>query len=105
MMMARNSVPDGPKLAEASVVALRSALQECLSHSGDAARLQAVLRNIATEARSKQMRAEQLLIALKDVWYSLPQLQRAPEGDEQNRMLQRIVTQCIREYYAARPAD
>ena len=62
--------------------------------------LQEALHRVAAEARSKHMLAERLLIALKDVWYSLPAIRQSPVGETQNRMLQRIVTLCIREYYS-----
>ena len=47
------------------------------------------------------MHAGQLLIALQDVWFGLPHLQDTAEDEEQARLLQRIVTLCIRAYYAA----
>ena len=59
------------------------------------------MQTIATEAREKQMRAEQLLVVLKDIWYSVPQIAQAPLGEQQNRLLQRVVTLCIREYYSS----
>src|SRR5437867_10355393 len=99
MMMARKSTPDRPELSAASLEALRAVLQECLAHTSETSSLQSVLQQIAVEARSRKMHAEQLLIALKDVWYGLPQIKLAPEGEEQNRLLQRVVTMCIREYY------
>jgi hypothetical protein len=98
MMMAHDSTPQAPKLSTSSVDSLRRAFREYLRDS-DAAQLQLALREIAVEAREKRMRAEQLLIQLKDIWFELPEISRAPEGDEQNRLLQRVVTLSIREYY------
>ena len=40
------------------------------------------------------------LVALKDIWYELPQMRAVTDVDEQHRLLQRVVTLCIREYYA-----
>ena len=45
------------------------------------------------------MRAEELLVLLKDVWFGLPAIRRMKEGEAQSRLLQRVVTLCIREYY------
>ena len=79
--------------------ALRSALEEYLISGGKTPSLQPALRRIAQEARQKKIHAEQLLIALKDVWFALPQVTRTP-NDRQNELLQRVVTFCIREYYS-----
>jgi len=98
MMMARDLTPQRPELDPASVEALTTSLQHYVEHGTDGD-LQSVLRRVAVEARGKHMHAEQLLIALKDVWYSLPSVRQAPEGDAQFRMLQRIITLSIRQYY------
>jgi len=100
MMMAPDRTPDVPELNAASLAALASALQN-YAHKADPTDLQPALQCIATEAREKQMRAEQLLVVLKDIWYSVPQIAQAPQGEQQNRLLQRVVTLCIREYYSA----
>jgi hypothetical protein len=55
---------------------------------------------MAAEAREKTVLPEQLLVVLKDVWYSLPGVQEMSDTTEQVRLLQRAVTMCIREYYA-----
>lgn len=100
MMMAHDSTPNRPELSAASVDALRSALQECLAQSSETSALQPALRQIATEARANKVHAEQLLVMLKDIWFALPQIGKAHEGEPQNRLLQRVVTLCIREYYS-----
>jgi hypothetical protein len=100
MMMAHDSTPNRPELTAASVEALRSALREYLEYSNETSALQSALRLIATEARAKKMHAEQLLVILKDVWFALPQIGQARESELQNRLLQRVVTLCIREYYS-----
>jgi hypothetical protein len=101
MMMAQDSTPDRPGLSKASVDALKSALEKFLADETDTATLQPALQRISTEARQKKIYPEQLLVLLKDVWYGLPQLRQMPEGERQHRMLQRVVTMCIREYYSA----
>jgi hypothetical protein len=42
---------------------------------------------------------EHLLITLKQIWSSLPEVRSVGDVEEQTRMLQRVVTMCIREYY------
>ena len=100
MMMAPDSTPDEPELSQATIDALQAALQKYLVDTDQVTALQPALRRIASEAREKKMRAEMLLILLKDVWFGLPQIRRMPEGEGQNRLLQRVVTLCIREYYS-----
>lgn len=103
MMMARDSTPNRPELLPASVNSLKVALQEYLERGSDTptVSLQSALRSIAAEAREKQMHAEQLLVILKDVWFALPDIGKVQGAELQNRMLQRVVTLCIREYYSA----
>lgn len=102
MMMAPDSTPNRPELSAAAVDALRSALQQFLEDSRETS-VQSALRLIAAEAREKHVHAEQLLVLLKEVWYSLPQVGRAPESEHETRLLQRVVTLCIREYYLTPP--
>jgi hypothetical protein len=40
-------------------------------------------------------------VVLKDVWNHLPEARAMPETGDQVRMLQRVVTMCIKEYYSA----
>jgi hypothetical protein len=100
MMMAKDSTPDRTRLSAASVALLESAVQKYLATPADESGLQPALRSIASEARERQMRAEELLLALKDVWYALPQVVAEKNSERQNKMLQRVVTLCIREYYS-----
>lgn len=99
MMMARDSTPPRPELSASSLEDLRRAFTGFL-RDGEATSLQTALRRIAAEARAKRMRADELLLQLKDVWYQLPEVSGAREGEEQDALLQRVVMLCIREYYA-----
>ena len=101
MMMAHDKTPDRPHLSAASVEGLESALRKYLADEQAISALQPALRVIAIEAREKKMQAEQLLIALKDVWFALPQIQQMTDTQRQSKLLQRVVTLCIREYYSA----
>lgn len=100
MMMAHDSTPHRPGLSSASLEALRSALERYLDQPDDSTDLQKALRRLAVEAKEKQIHAEQLLVTIKDVWYGLPQVAGAAVNDEKSRLMQRVVTLCIREYYA-----
>ena len=100
MMMAHDSSIPRPDLSRTTIAGLQQALAGFLANPADTGKLDSALRSLTTEARDKQMHAEQLLIVLKDVWYGLPQVREAPAGDAQNTLLQRVVTQCIRQYYS-----
>lgn len=97
MMMAHDSHAGRPELSPDSIAQLTAALEAYIvDHKADG--LHSALRRIALEARENGIHAEQLLVSLKDAWYALGPLQSADAG-EQTRMLQRVVSLCIREYY------
>jgi hypothetical protein len=100
MMMAHDSSPTPPGgLAEETIDAVRGALARYLRTPGNAVELRAALNQMADEARTKAILPEHLLITLKQLWSSLPEVRSVGDVDEQTRMLQRVVTMCIREYY------
>lgn len=98
-MMSPDLTPAGPQLDTETLRQLSASLHEFLRAGGTPESLEPALRRIAAEARERGVTAERLLIALKDLWYSLPAVENAASRDEQNRMLQRIITLSIRAYY------
>ena len=63
---------------------------------GDA---RAMMRRTCEAAHAHGIRAEQLLLLIKDAWRELPEARRVPRhaaGD----VLSRLITICIHEYYA-----
>jgi len=60
--------------------------------------LRDALRDLADDARARQIPPEYLLVVLKDLWRSLPQLRSATPSDEA-RLLQRVVSMSIAQYY------
>ena len=100
MMMAHDSSPTPPAgLAEETLNAVRAALVRYLRAPGNPTELRAALNQMADEARTKAILPEHLLISLKHLWGSLPEVRSVGDAEEQTRMLQRVVTMCIREYY------
>jgi hypothetical protein len=99
MMMAFDSTPPLARLDDETVAALRSALARFVKDGDDSTELRDALRRAAEEAREKGLRAEQLLVALKEIWYALPELARPARHDEHQRLLQRVITHCIDQYY------
>jgi hypothetical protein len=99
-MMAFDRTPGSQSLDAATVSALRAALTRSLETGSHGDDLKAVLATCAAEAKRKGVLAEQLLLALKDVWYSLPQVSSHPANEVQTRLLQQLIARCIQDYYA-----
>ena len=100
MMIQRDTGPMPPNaLANETVDAVRRALQGHTA-SDSTPELRTALHTLSREARDKAVPPEQLLITLKTVWQSLPEVENARDFGEQTRMLQRLVTICIKEYFA-----
>ena len=87
------------RLDDETLNTVRGALREYLRDANDPGALQASLLLMASEARTRSMLPEQLLIVLKDVWHGLPEVRSMHDTREQVPMLQRVVTMCIKEYY------
>lgn len=101
MMMAHDSSPPpAAGLAEETVARARLALSRYLENAdAGGEELRDALDAMATEAREKSMLPEQLLVVLKDIWYALPAVRAIEDSGAQIRLLQRVVTMCIKEYY------
>jgi hypothetical protein len=89
--------------SDAAVTALRSALQSHLRASAPAASLGHVLRVMSAEARRSDVPVQQLLIAIKSAWSSIPEARQGARTGLRDDMLDQIVTLCIEEFYATAP--
>ena len=98
--MAFDRTPGPQSLDGTTVGELRAALTRSLQAGSHGDDLKAVLARCASEAKSKGILAEQLLLILKDVWYSLPEVGKHSGNDVQTRLLQQLIARCIQEYYA-----
>lgn len=83
------------------LAAARSAMRAHLDGGGDG-RSREAARVLCDDAHGRRQQAEQLLIALKEAWQSLPETRGA--GGERTRQvtLDRFITICIEEFYARR---
>ena len=99
-MMAFEKTPSSPRLEATTIEALRAALARSITNGNHQDDLRDLLCRAATEAREKGIRAEHLLIALKDIWFSLPELADRSVNDVDNSLLQELISRCIQEYYA-----
>jgi hypothetical protein len=99
-MMAFDRSASSSALDAATVTELRESLARSAQSGDHGEDLKALLARAAADARQKGLQAEQLLVALKDIWYSLPHLSTQPGNDVQTRLLQQLIARCIQEYYA-----
>lgn len=98
-MMAYERTPNSG-LDPATLADLREALTRSMATGTHGDELKGLLRTLAEQARERGLHAEQLLIALKDVWYGLPNLPGRPGTDTQTELLQQLIARCIQEYYS-----
>lgn len=85
--------------ASLEVVFLDAGLRCADAPSDEQLDLRAPLREVCTEARRSGLRAEQLLVMIKDVWSGLPPgIAHVPSvhGDER---LNYVISTCVDEYY------
>ena len=99
-MMAPDRTPNSSALDPAIVTEMRAELSRSLKTGSHGDELKGLLSRAAIDARKKGIQAEQLLLVLKDIWYSLPQLATRHADDVQTRLLQQLIARCIQEYYA-----
>jgi hypothetical protein len=87
-------------LSDTTTNALRTAVLGHLRRNpdGDSALGQAVALVVA-EARERDMRAEDLILAFKALYDALPEPHSAAVRAEQMRLRERLVTACINAYY------
>jgi hypothetical protein len=83
---------------------LEMVFQDSHLHNADASasehrELRAALRQVCIEARRSGLRAEQLLVLIKEVWSGIPagiSRVRSMHGDER---LNYVISTCVDEYY------
>lgn len=86
---------------ERAVVALRSALQARIAvPERDDEGFRHALRLMGADARRRGVRVEQMIVALKEAWRSLPEVQALPAGGPRDTVLNGVITMFIEEFYA-----
>ena len=86
-------------LSERAMTALRTAIQGQFRQPTADHALRRALHALCLEARSKDLRAEQLIMVFKRAWHTLPE-SRGPETRKKQAVLDRLITICVEEYYA-----
>jgi hypothetical protein len=67
--------------------------------------LRASLREICADARRAGLRAEQLLVLIKDVWSSSPSAIARVQTMHGDERLNYVISTCVDEYYGVEPRD
>ncbi len=78
---------------------LRAALRRRLRGYDEDGAVRSALQAMARVARERNVRAEHVVMMLKELWRSLPEVQRSRNSLEHARLLERLVTICIDAYY------
>jgi hypothetical protein len=91
-----------PSLSPEVVSLLRASLERWLRDDGtDNAPLGDALRAAAIEARTRGVRAEELLVTLKSTWLEVGGSPKAPHSSSApGKRLDELVTACIKAYYS-----
>lgn len=88
-------------LSESTMTELRVALTEQLKRTdGITAELSKLLLRAGREAREGSLRPEQLLLIFKQLLNSLHETSQSKSAGEYERVRERLVTVCIKAYYA-----
>src|SRR5215212_6727015 len=88
-------------LSDSTIKELQAALIEQLKSSdGPAPELTKLLTQVASEARQKKIKPEELLVVFKQVWNSLAESIRPHNVQLHDNVRETLVTLCIRAYYA-----
>lgn len=107
-MMAHDSSSSPPPriLSDETTAALRTAVLGHLRKGpGDGEALGDAVARVVAEARERDMRAEELILAFKALYDALPEPGSAAARAEQMHLRERLVTACINAYYGIDGAD
>jgi hypothetical protein len=91
-----------PKLSDGILKSLRDGLATCSPRQGLSPEARQALASICSVARENDWTPEQLLILVKEVCYTSPEITRLITTSEREALLSTIVTGCIQEYYTPR---
>lgn len=102
-MMAHDSrfSPEPRPLSNQTLALLQAAVVEHIERSPSTDDgLQRAVAAVVNEARERSMRPEELIVAFKALYATLPDPRTSAARSEQLRLREQLVTACIRAYYA-----
>ena len=92
--------PHPRNLSAQTTAALRDAVVQHLDRGADGDEsLGRAVSIVVAEARDREMRAEELILAFKTLYDTLPEPKSAVARAEQVQLRERLVSACIRAYY------
>lgn len=89
-------------LSSTTLAKLRDVLAKQMQHPEQRFddEIKVVLERVASEARSRHIRAEQLILIFKNIWASLPNAPHAADAEAYNALRHHLITLCIKAYYS-----
>ena len=95
----RDRPPHRP-LPEETLAALRAAVLRHWNNPAEGeADLRDALNRVAAEAHERGMRAEELIVAFKQLWEDMPELHGHGSRADEVRFRERLITMSIKAYY------
>ena len=98
MMVAFDPTPP-PGLDQETLAAVRNALVRYLRDGVPSRELHDALTAMARESRDRRIPAERMLVILKGLWGELREVRQTERTPERDRLLERLITICIQQYY------
>jgi hypothetical protein len=101
MAIDSRSTPEPRFLSDSTLAAMRDAVLRFWNDpEGAEPVLQRALAQAVVEARQRALRAEEVIVSLKALLASLPELNSPLRRLEAARLRERLITLCIKAYYA-----
>ena len=95
------STPEPRSLSDSTLAALRDAVLQVWNDPEQAESvLHGAIAQTVDEARQRALRAEEVIVSFKSLLASLPELNSPVRRLEAARLRERLITLCIRAYYA-----
>jgi hypothetical protein len=91
-----------PRLSDEILKSLRDGLATCSLNRGLSLEARNALAAVCSYAHEKSWSPEQLLILVKEVCYTSPEISHLTTTSEREALLSTIVRGCIHEYYTPR---
>lgn len=85
--------------SEETLRVVQRSLRDFLAGEADDERVCEAFTELASEADARQLRAEGVLIAFKQIWNDMPEVQSLPAREDRERILTHLVKLCINAYY------
>ena len=99
------STPEPRMLAHDTMAVLRAAVIRLWEDRGSEDELRDALAVVAREARTRSLRAEEVIKAFKSLLGALPELHSGARRMESVAFQERLVTLCIKAYYRIPATD